>query len=110
MQGKKLKFRAIFIEACNPYRINCAYNEKRQQIGLIKKETYQKNKINPLPFALINFIFDFCNLTSEDEEKYIKSILSEALKNEENFEINLKLGSELIKERQNFIRNTNDIS
>jgi len=114
MQGKKLKFNAIFIAACNPYRINSAYNEKRQQIGLIKKGTYQKINlvytVNPLPFSLINFIFDFGNLTSEDEEKYIKSTLSEALKNEENFEINLKLGSELIKECQNFIRNTNDIS
>jgi hypothetical protein len=109
MQGKKLKFNAIFIAACNPYRIDSTYNEKRLQIGLIKKGTHQKKtlvyRVNPLPFSLINFIFDFGNLTSEDEEKYIKSILCEALKNEENLDINLKLGSELIKECQNFIRN-----
>ena len=114
MQGKKLKFNVIFIAACNPYRIDSSYTEKRQQIGLIKKGTHQNNtlvyRVNPLPFSLINFIFDFGNLTSEDEEKYIKSILSEALKNEENFETNLKLGSDLIKECQNFIRNKNDIS
>ena len=63
-----------------------------------------------MPFSLINFIFDFGNLTIEDETKYIKSILSDALKGEENFEVNVKLGTELIIESQNFIRNKNDIS
>jgi len=96
MQGKKLKFNAIFIEACNPYRINIAYNAKRQEIGLIKKGSHQKKTlvytVNPLPFSIITFIFDFGNLTIEDENKYIKSILLDALKDKGNLEINLKLG------------------
>ena len=114
MQGKKLKFNVIFIAACNPYRINSAYNAKRQEIGLIKKENNHKKTlvytVNPLPFSLINFIFDFGNLTIEDEMKYIKSILLDALKDEENLEENLKFGTELIIQSQNFIRNKNDIS
>ena len=114
MKGKKLKFNAIFIAACNPYRINIAYNVKRQEIGLIKKGIHQKKTlvytVNPLPFSLINFIFDFGNLTIEDETKYIKSILLDALKDEENLETNLELGIELIVQSQNFIRNKNDIS
>lgn len=114
IQGKKLKFNAIFIAACNPYRINIAYNAKRQEIGLIKKGSHQKKTlvytVNPLPFSIINFIFDFGNLTIEDETKYIKSILLDALKDEENLETNLKLGTELIIQSQNFIRKKNDIS
>ena len=89
MQGKKLKFNAIFIAACNPYRINIAYNAKRK--GSHQKKTLVYT-VNPLPFSIITFIFDFGNLTIEDENKYIKSILLDALKDKGNLEINLKLG------------------
>ena len=79
LHGKKLRPNVIFIAACNPYRINTTYNAKRKEIGLKKKISHQKKKlvytVHPLPFSLINFIFDFGNLTIEDETKYIKSII-----------------------------------
>ena len=115
MQGKKLKSNVIFIAACNPYRKNTQNAKKREVIGLIKKDNIYKRRnlvytVNPLPFSLINFVFDFGNLTSNDEEKYIKCILSVTLKNQANYEKNLKLGSQLIIICQNFIRELNDIS
>ena len=115
MQGKKLKSNVIFIAACNPYRKNSQNLKKNEFIGLIKKDNIYKKRnlvytVNPLPFSLINFVFDFGNLTSIDEEKYIKCILSVTLKNKKNYGKNLKLGTQLIKTCQNKIRDFNDIS
>jgi len=31
--------------------------------------------VNPLPHSLLNFVFDFGNLSSEDEERYIISMV-----------------------------------
>jgi hypothetical protein len=91
-QGKELPNNIVFIAACNPYR----HREKglSEKAGLDIKQAYKEIKnlnqkeiekmqkainstlvytVNPLPHSLLNFVFDFGNLTPEDEKRYIKS-------------------------------------
>ena len=133
-RGKPLLPNIVFIAACNPYR---CYKGVKINAGLdiknaIKKKKHLNNKeiemlqiksnsnlvyaVNPLPFSLMNFVFDFGNLESDNEEKYIKTILEEPIKR-----INKDLDSseiilihyfttKLITLAQNFIRDNNEIS
>jgi len=154
-QGEKLPDNIVFIAACNPYR----HREKgnTEKAGLDISQAYKNMKIlnpkeieriqkaansnlvytvNPLPHSLLNFVFDFGNLTPEDEKSYISSIISEPIerlykknqekdiekendkdkkekeekKIEENFKIMHNLAKKMISKAQNFIRDKNDIS
>ena len=77
MQGAKIKDEVVFIAACNPYRkIGKTLNI---QVGLVDKKFKQRKlvyTVNPLPHSLLNFVFDFGNLTRLDREKYIKSMIN----------------------------------
>ena len=80
IQGKQLKDNCIFIAACNPYR---KYEKKIEEIGLVSNNQKKRNlvySVNPLPYCLLNFVFDFGSLKEEDEKKYIESIISKGLK------------------------------
>ena len=74
--GKKINENFVFFGACNPYRI---LTKKMRTSGLVyynMKETGNKLNnlvytVNPLPHALLNFVFDFGYLQPEDEKKYI---------------------------------------
>ena len=75
--GKKIKDNFVFLGACNPYRI---LSKKMKESGLVYYNTKEKSKlnnlvytVNPLPHALLNFVFDFASLRPEDEKKYIIS-------------------------------------
>ena len=74
-QGEKLPESIVFIAACNPYRK--LYNE--EAINGLELKGAQKRilayTVNPLPFSLLNFIFNFGRLTTEDEERYIKNMI-----------------------------------
>ena len=104
--GKKIKSNVVFIAACNPYR----KLEKTQlvaNVGLAKNQKVRNlvYNVNPLPHSLLNFAFDFGNLSSEDEERYIISMVSrpiELLYNE------IKLEKHLIcKPNENLTLNDN---
>ena len=82
--GKKINDNFIFLGACNPYRV---LTKAMRQSGLVYYNLEEKNKlnnlvytVNPLPYSLLNFIFDFGSLKEEDEKKYIinsiKSMIS----------------------------------
>ena len=143
-QGKKLPSNIAFIAACNPYR----YDEKKikNKFGLNIKEAQkeinenikdvkEKYKIenasskesliytvNPLPYSLLNFVFNFGNIAPNDEKEYIRNIITKSQENyfnmykkEENlndddFKNIHKLAVDLIVESQNFIRKNNDKS
>jgi ABC-type Na+ transport system ATPase subunit NatA len=70
-----------FIAACNPYR---TFTKKPEVSGLIaKKDKKVLNlvyTVNPLPYSLLNFVFDFGNLTEVDEKRYIESMVSNTIK------------------------------
>ena len=77
--GKKISDNFVFLGACNPYRI---LTKKMRESGLVyynMKETNKLNNlvytVNPLPHALLNFVFDFASLQPKDEKKYITNTI-----------------------------------
>ena len=130
-QGNPLPENIVFIAACNPYRhgkkrsigldVNQAHKEKQsldpKDLGKLKNSnTSLVYTVNPLPHSLLNFVFDFGNLTPKDEKSYIESIILDPIQ-----KINLhngnksykdihKLAKKLISKAQNYIRKRNDIS
>ena len=143
-QGKPLPSNIVFIAACNPYRQRENKGIKEEKIGLdINQAVKQKNllndkekaeinksksnnlvyTVNPLPHSLLNFVFDFGNLTEKDEENYIRCIIKESIekiyfKGNKNMNIDndqklmqLKnLAGDLIIDAHKFIREFNDRS
>ena len=131
--GKELPSNVVFIAACNPYRygkkqlngldINKAYKEK-ENLDVQEQEKLKKSAtsslvytVNPLPHSLLNFVFDFGNLTNEDEERYIESIILEPIErinrlsgNKSSYKEIHNLAKKLISQAQNFIRDKNDKS
>ena len=74
-QGEPLPKSIIFIAACNPYR---KLNNQEAFNGLEVKGTKKRElayTVNPLPFSLLNFIFNFGKLTPKDEERYINNMI-----------------------------------
>ena len=83
--GKKINDNFIFLGACNPYRV---LNKKMRESGLVYYNTKNKSKlnnlvysVNPLPHALLNFVFDFGSLRPEDEIKYINNTIISIINN-----------------------------
>ena len=81
--GKKINPNFVFLGACNPYRI---LTKKMRESGLVyynMKETNKLNNlvytVNPLPHALLNFVFDFASLLPQDEKKYISNTIESIL-------------------------------
>ena len=81
--GKKINKNFVFLGACNPYRI---LTKKMRTSGLVyynMKETTKLNNlvytVNPLPHALLNFVFDFASLQPQDEKKYITNTITSIL-------------------------------
>ena len=74
--GKKLNDNFVFLGACNPYRI---LKKKMRQSGLVYYNMKEKSKlnnlvytVNPLPHALLNFVFDFASLQEKDEKNILQ--------------------------------------
>ena len=77
--GKKISDNYVFLGACNPYRI---LRKKMRESGLVYYNMKEKSKlnnlvytVNPLPHALLNFVFDFGSLLEKDEKKYINNTI-----------------------------------
>ena len=109
--GKKIKSNVVFIAACNPYR-RVEKSKLVSNVGLVKNQKVRNlvYNVNPLPHSLLNFVFDFGNLSPEDEERYIISMVSRPIellyneiklekhlisKNGENIELNDNQKNEL---------------
>ena len=117
-KGKPIPSNIVFIAACNPYRkrenkgqiennkvgldIKFANQQKlllndkeRQEIARTQnsKLVYM---VNPLPHSLLNYVFDFGNLTEGDEKEYIKCIIKEAIE-KVYFKINKKIENNLLR-------------
>ena len=118
--GKKLNKKLTFIAACNPYRLKLIKKEEKDKeddfcLNVIDNNyNYTKQKlvylVNPLPHSLLTSIFDFGKLSSQDEKKYIQSIVKETVKkyNIDNIVENLIVNEIVVC--QNYIRDNNDIS
>ena len=75
-QGRPLPKNLVFIGACNPYRMVT----KTEEPNGLKLENVKEKKlvytVNPLPHSLLNFVFNFGNLTEEDEKRYIINMVA----------------------------------
>ena len=106
-QGKKLPENIVFIGAVNPYR-----KSKQKKAGLKinnnddNEESDLLYTVNPMPHSLLNFVFDFGSLNSEDEKRYIQNIVKEKILEEDLSTFT----TELIAIAQNFIREKNGVS
>ena len=114
--GEKIYDNVQFIAACNPYRVT---SKKLEQVGLYKKSEKRRAQnliyiVNPLPHSLLNFVFDFGNLTQEDEQRYIHNMILHPFElkiNDENLRNSLiSLSVLAITTCQNFIREKYDVS
>jgi energy-coupling factor transporter ATP-binding protein EcfA2 len=80
-QGVELPENIFFIGACNPYR----YGKKAVDDYALKIEGVKERNlvytVNPLPFSLLNFVFNFGNLTPKDEESYINNMVVRPIEN-----------------------------
>ena len=111
--GKKLKKNIKFLGTCNPIK---KISSDKLTYGLVNpnyKKEYEY-KVNKLPDCLLNFVFDFGCLKTEDEIKYIEQIAQKIISNLKNpiEQFKLKGIYELIKQSiqfsQIFFRNTFD--
>jgi len=117
-QGNPLPSNIVFIAACNPYRQgkknvmkNAGINilEAHKELKYLNPKEIEKMKksansnlvytVNPLPHSLLNFVFDFGNLTEEDEEKYISSMILDPIM--ETFSLNKDINNKEIKDKEN---------
>ena len=106
-QGKKLPENIVFIGAVNPYR---KAKQKRVGLEINKNDHYEESDlvytVNPMPHSLLNYVFDFGNLTPKDEKRYIISMVKGKIVEEELYNLTTKL----IITAQNFIREKNGVS
>ena len=74
-----------------------------------QNENYEESDlvytVNPMPHSLLNYVFDFGSLNSDDEKRYIKNMVREIISEEELSDFTTELAI-----AQNFIREKNGIS
>ena len=147
-QGQSLPSNIVFIAACNPYRQR--ENKGNKEINKFGLDIVQAHKqikylnakeledikrkknsnlvytVNPLPHSLLNFVFDFGSVNSEDEKTYIRRIIKDAInkkyykdqkpkeekdeKEDDPIKKLKNLASNMIIVSQNYIREFNDKS
>ena len=77
---KKIHKNIRLIGACNPYRRR---KQEIERCGYGRENSNDKELVylvQPLPQSLLNFVFSFGALNSEDEKKYIYSIIEKLFK------------------------------
>ena len=134
-RGKPLLSNIALIAACNPYRyykgvkanigldINNAIKEKKNldqnELDKLKRNANSNlvYTVNPFPYSLLHYVFDFGNLEKNDEEKYIESMVEEPIKkinknilNEKELKKINDIVKSMILAAQNFTRDKNEIS
>jgi hypothetical protein len=64
----------IFIGCCNPFRMKT----KKTEVGLVPKtsDTILSHRVYPIPEKLLNYVWDFGQLSESDEKDHIKSMVS----------------------------------
>ena len=105
--GIKLKDNIRIIGACNPYRIK---EKGHQKVGLHHPN---ENKdliysVNLLPQSLLYYVFNFGSINTEDEKKYISSIISNIFTEEES--ILKEKTKNIISKCHEYLKNTFDYS
>ena len=100
-QGEPLPENIQYLAAINPY----AKQSKKGDIGLLVRNKYRKVQelkynVLPLPDSLFNFVWNFGQLSNEDEISYLNQMLRNSKMTEEVREVGLNC----MIESHNFIR------
>jgi hypothetical protein len=63
----------VFIGCCNPFRMKT----KKTEVGLVPKtsDTILSHRVYPIPERLLNYVWDFGQLSKADEMKHIESMV-----------------------------------
>lgn len=119
-QGKVLPKNMVLIGACNPYKLKSKKIDFDENVGIKKKNEGGHNQrnllhtVNPIPDTAIEQIWDFGQLTPEDNRKYIEEMLKECqfkqektmiemlLKTHDYFKINEDRSSVSLRDIQRF--------
>ena len=144
-QGNPIPSNIAFIAACNPYRIDEKKLRKKAGLNVINAQKEIRNNlkdqrdinkvksssintslvytVNPLPHSLLNFVFDFGEVSEENEAKYIKSIIKKSQLeffekyrvrdnsyNQKDFDKIYELAIKMLISSHKFIREKNDVS
>jgi hypothetical protein len=74
----------VFVGCCNPYRVNVKTRrgQEDEEVGLVVERSNSKlsHKVFPICDSLINYVYDFGQLATKDEEKYIRSMIISSVK------------------------------
>jgi hypothetical protein len=70
----KIPENMVFIGCCNPYRMKT----KKAEVGLVPKtsDTILSHRVYPIPERLLNYVWDFGQLSEKDEKKHIESMVN----------------------------------
>jgi hypothetical protein len=70
----KIPDNMIFISCCNPFRMKT----KKAEVGLVPKtsDTILSHRVYPIPERILNYIWDFGQLSEADEKKHIISMVA----------------------------------
>jgi hypothetical protein len=70
----KIPDNMVFISCCNPFRMKT----KKAEVGLVPKtsDTILSHRVYPIPERLLNYIWDFGQLSEADEKKHIISMVA----------------------------------
>ena len=105
--GIRLKNNIRLIGACNPYRIN-QKGHKKAGLHHPNENNNLIYSVNILTQSLLYYVFNFGQISSEDEKKYISSIIDEMFsKNESNLKDKTK---DIISKCHDYLRDTFDYS
>ena len=101
-QGTKLAKNIKILGACNPYRLR---DQTKVRCGLVHPDSINDNRVylvKLLPQSLMYYVFNFGSINDKDEEKYIKSIISDNFTKEEG--VLKEKTKDLIAECHKFLR------
>jgi hypothetical protein len=76
-EGEKLPDNLLFIACCNPYRMKIGGKEGARDIGLVvnQKTSVLSHVVHVVPDRLLDIVWNFGQLTEEDEKHHILSMV-----------------------------------
>ena len=105
MDGQPLATNLVFLAACNPYekrakdRIETAGLEMNDLMDDYSELVY---RVHPLPEAMIDYVWDYGSLTSQDEKAYIQKMAQQISLEYKNVLV------DILAESQEFIRKSEE--
>jgi hypothetical protein len=99
---KTIPHNIVFVAACNPYRLKI----KQTDFGLVPKmaETILSHRVYPIPERVMNYIWDFGQLSTPDERRYINRMVKNAKIFPVNEDANMQNFSDAVFTVHTFVR------